>query len=70
MQNNYKVYRIYDTLNSEYWSWHSGDPWDSVGVAKRNWSMYQRGGTDFDHPEQTRYIIHSFSLLRDLEEVL
>lgn len=62
------VYRVYDTLNSEYWASFEGKTvFHSSGAAKNAWNTYQK--LRFNDPNQTRFIIHQFELKRILEEV-
>lgn len=64
-----KVYRVYDTKTSSYWSSQKGKTvWLRPGSAKNSWNI--GSGIHFNHEAQSRYIIHSFSLVRDLEEVV
>lgn len=63
------VYRVYDTLNSEYWHSNKGKTiWPLAGSAKNAWNITSASIT-FNHPAQTRFIIHKFELVRSLEEV-
>ena len=66
-----KVYRVYDTLKSEYFCTHKGKTvWPKSGSAKNAWNLvFSSFNTKFNNKEQTRYVIHKFSLVRDLEEV-
>lgn len=65
-----KVYRIYDTRTSEYFESRRGKTvWSSSRSAKLSWYMTEFGTMLFDDKNQTRFILHQFSLVRDLEEV-
>jgi len=61
-------YAIYDTLESKYFVCVMGENnWCNAPVAKRAWQLTH--ALNFNHPSQTRYIIHQLELKRIIEEV-
>lgn len=66
-----KVYRVYDTLKSEYWKTVKGRTvFMTKGEAEHSWNMFHGYHLNkFNDSIQTRYVIHSFDLIRRLEGV-
>ena len=65
-----KVAKIFDTLRNRYWTCsEDGNLWQHKNAAKLVWELDPNVITKgFSTPDQTRFVIHEFDLVRRLDK--